>query len=375
MVWYSWQNYLMLQINFASEQDLHLFDQPNMDLTRDFVLVDNTLFYSTTDGIYKTNLQQPEQRSLWLAYPDKLIQTPSYGKPSIYYERDGDNVYLNFYVFKLNASTYHMNQTMEQTNPASVDYGFGCYRDFGNKQALIAWPNRFVGPNYVAVWQNGEMIPFSQPSYWFGYSMEGRLRKNRLFSYQDKLYFLAFADDENSSENKTQLYELNCTTQTMQPLLDLPVDDFTIEGNLLYLVSHGKLYQYNLDTGQYTLLTACAYVNTTGTAKEFLEQSSDMNRSQSVVALQGNVFYVSQKQRQLCLFSQEKPICQQPVTYFRQEGDYVIAVLQTNNTTYETVIIDASGQVQLRLPMLAKVSIDDNTMIYSDGNHLYRQPI
>lgn len=359
----------------ATAQSQYLFDQPDMDLTRDFALLDGTLFYSTADGIYKTSLQQLEQRSLWLAYPDKLIQTPSYGKPSIYYERDGDNVYLNFYVFKLDASTYHVNQTMKQTNPASVDCGSGCYRDFGDKQALISWPNQFAGPNYVTVWQNDEKISFSQPSYWFGYRMEGRLRKNRLFSYHDKLYLMAFADDENSPENKTQLYELNCTTQTMQPLLGLPVDDFTVEGNLLSLVSHGKLYQYNLDTGQYTLLTACAYVNATGTAKEFLEQSSDMNRSQSVVVLQGNVFYVSQKRRQLCLLSQDEPICSPSVAYLRQEGNYIVAVLQTNNNAYETVIVDANGQVKLRLPMLAKVSIDDNTIIYSDGNHLYRHSI
>ena len=44
----------------ATAQSQHLFDQPDMDLTRDFALLDGTLFYSTADGIYKTSLQQPD---------------------------------------------------------------------------------------------------------------------------------------------------------------------------------------------------------------------------------------------------------------------------------------------------------------------------
>lgn len=153
------------------------------------------------------------------------------------------------------------------------------------------------------------MTQFSQPSDWFGYSFEGRLRKNRLFHYQDKLYCLAFSDNEDIAENKTMLYELNCTTKTLHSLLNLSIDDFTVDGNLLYLVSQGNLYQYDLDTKQGMVLSACAYVNTSGAAKDFLEQSSNMNRSQSVAVLQGQVFYVSQKKRQLSLLYKDEPIC------------------------------------------------------------------
>lgn len=65
----------------------------------------------------------------------------------------------------------------------------------------------------------------------------------------------------------------------------------------------------------------------------------------------------------------------QSVIHLRQEGNYIVAVLQTNKKEYETVIIDASGQVRLRLPMLVKVTIDNNTALYSDGKHLYQQII
>lgn len=171
------------------------------------------------------------------------------------------------------------------------------------------------------------------------------------------------------------LYELNCTTKTLHSLLNLSIDDFTVDGNLLYLVSQGNLYQYDLDTKQGMVLSACAYVNTSGAAKDFLEQSSNMNRSQSVAVLQGQVFYVSQKKRQLSLLYKDEPICQQSVIYLRQEGNYIVAVLQTNKKEYETVIIDASGQVRLLLPMLVKVTIDNNTALYSDGKHLYQQII
>ena len=59
--------------------------------------------------------------------------------------------------------------------------------------------------------------------------------------------------------------------------------------------------------------------------------------------------------------------------FLQQQDQFIVAVLQNKRGAYRTVVLEQNGKEILALPMLAKVAVDRNCIIYTDGKHLYRR--
>ena len=166
---------------------------------------------------------------------------------------------------------------------------------------------------------------------------------------------------------QANLYQLDCITGNFQPLIDTTVSDFAVTDNHLYYIAHGRLYHYDLDTQQCSEVAACQALHCPEAVDTFLNHAS-CNHSVSLIALENHVFYVNPKQ-QLCLLTQSQPPVQRYLCFLQQQDQFIIAVLQNKQGQYRTVVLDRDGNEILALSMLAKVTVDQHYMIYTDGTH------
>ena len=65
----------------------------------------------------------------------------------------------------------------------------------------------------------------------------------------------------------------------------------------------------------------------------------------------------------------------QAIYFLQQQENYLIAILQTGDKIYQTVVLDGFGKELLNIPGINRLSIENNIVIYSDGNHLYQAAI
>lgn len=364
--------FILVLISYAW-QTHYLFDLPDIDLSLDFALVDGNLVFCAQDGIYYADVSNPEHRHCLVPYPKSYVENiPAAGEPFIYMENNCGNVTVSYSIFHhLAPATMLLNRAITAEQPllqAVVGDGAGCYREFEHHTVFASWPQYTSAANAILVTdKNGnQQCLFQQPFYWFAYRPSGR--SSRLFQYDNRLY--CFVSRENPPL-QANLYQLDCITGNFQPLVDAIVSDFVVADKHLYYIAHGKLYRYNLDTQQCLELAACQALHCTGAVDAFLNHAS-CNHSVSLVALDSNVFYVNPKQ-QLCLLTQSQPLYTDTLCFLQQQDQFIVAVLQNKHGQYHTVVIDRDGSEILSLSMLAKVAVDQHYMIYTDGNHLYRQ--
>lgn len=361
---------IIIAMCYISWHNPFCFDQLNQDLTLDFALVGDTLVYCASDGIYKTDINHPEQRKVWIAYP--TLRT---SKPSIYISQSGNDPTMIYYIFKsVDAKTFLLKQDLLRKDPlenTTLKQAGGYYHDFGDIQAFLAWPNQLVGPNYIVIWHNGQQIHFNEQPFMFGYN--GFQQTPRLFRYQDNLYFAASYKTENGPV-PAKIYTLNYKTNQLKLVENQEIDDFTILDNQLYFLAQGTLYQHNLDTAQCIALSQASAIMATEQVNTFMQQSSGINQSQSIIATQNHLFYLN-KYHQLCLLQQKKTLYRQQVQFLQQQEDYIVVILQIWQGHYRTVILDKTGKEILTLPMMAKISIENDIIVYTNGHHLYKQKL
>jgi len=121
-------------------------------------------------------------------------------------------------------------------------------------------------------------------------------------------------------------------------------------------------------------LTEAKVLQCTGQVHEFLTQTSFKTSNCSLVALNNNIFYVSSGQR-LYQLGKDTPVYNVPIYFLQQQENYLIAILQTGDKIYQTVVLDGFGKELLNIPGINRLSIENNIVIYSDGNHLYQAAI
>lgn len=356
-----------------------------MDCTMDFVLVDDTLVYCAKDGIYQTLLDKPGSVKKLLPYPESYIENlPSAGKANVYIDQSTENPVLNIFLFK-HYGPYALNlrhalafsNPAENMNDITIGNARALYREYDDGYAYLSWPNQFIGPNAVTVFmQEGTQTQFHDNPYMFGYRgvYPNTLEEhNRLERYNDKLFCLVSRYHE-TEDGYPNLYELDYKTGDYQPLFDYVVDDFVIDGHFLYFLSENMLYQHNLDTDVTTPLTEANVLQCTGPAYEFLTQTSGKTANCSLAALYNNVFYVSPNQR-LYQLGKDTPVYDVPIYFLQQQENYLIAFLQTGKETYQTAVLDSSGNELLNIPGINRLSIENNIVIYSNGRHLYQNTL
>lgn len=351
----------------------YLFDLPDMDLSLDFALVDGNLVFCAKDGIYCVDVSNPENRQCLVPYPQSYVESvPAAGEPFVYIENDHGNVTVSYSIFHhLTPTTMLLNRAITADQPtlqAVVGDGVGCYREFERHTVFASWPQYTSAAS--AIWvtdKNGDQqCLFCQPPYRFAYQSSGK--SSRLFQYGDRLYCFVSREKEPLQAN---LYQLDCITGNFQPLIDTTVSDFAVTDNHLYYIAHGRLYHYDLDTQQCSEVAACQALHCPEAVDTFLNHAS-CNHSVSLIALENHVFYVNPKQ-QLCLLTQSQPLYRDTLCFLQQQDQFIIAVLQNKQGQYRTVVLDRDGNEILTLSMLAKVTVDQHYMIYTDGTHLYRQ--
>lgn len=352
-------------------------EPPNMDVTMDFALVGDNLIYCTEDGIYRTNLKQTENDTPLLLYPEDYVKNlPASRKPNVYIDQSTETPVLNVSLFRYYGFPLAINlkQTIATETPEKlclIGEHRALYRDFGNTQAYLVWSNQFVGPNAVYVTHEETETVFHESPYLFGYNglYPNMDEHNRLEHYQNKLYCLVskYLETENNYPN---LYELDYVTKSVTPFTDYIVDDFVVDENHLYFLSGNLLYHYNLDSGFTEALTEAKNLSCTDSVQDFLCKTSQKTANCSLVAIGGNIFYVNTQQN-LCCLHQENPIYTDPICFLQQQENYLVAILQIGENAYKTVVIDANGTELLSLTGINRLSIEDTTVVYSDGKHLY----
>lgn len=375
---------LCLLLICGCEKESYL-EPPNMDRTMDFVLIDDTLVYCAEDGIYQTVLDNPENAEKLLPYPESYTDNlPRAGKANVFVDQSTENPVLNVFLFK-HYGPYALNlrHALDSANPAenindiTIGNARALYKEYEDGYAYLSWPNQFIGPNAVTVFmQDGTQILFHDSPYMFGYRgvyPDTLEEHNRLERYKDKLYCLVSRYHETEG-NYPNLYELDCKSGSYRPLFDYVVEDFVIDKQLLYFLSDDMLYQHNLDTDVTKPLTEAKVLQCTGQVHEFLTQTSFKTSNCSLAALNNNIFYVSPGQR-LYQLGKDTPVYNVPIYFLQQQENYLIAILQTGDKIYQTVVLDGFGKELLNIPGINRLSIENNIVIYSDGNHLYQAAI
>lgn len=349
------------------------FDQPGMDLSLDFALVDGNLVFCRKDGIYCIDVSHPDNPRCLVPFPESGVENYSaVGEPFVYMENNHGNVTVSYFIFHaLLPTTMLLNRAIISEEPllqAVVGDGAGCYREFEDTTVFASWPYAIFVASAVLVTDkhSGQQRRFHQPPYLFAYQPSGK--SSRLFQYGDYLY--CFVSKEKGSI-QANLYQLDCLTGDFQPLIDTIVGDFVVEDKNLYYIAHGKLYHYNLDTQQCSELAACQILHCPEAVDAYLNHAS-CNHSVSIIVLEDNIFYVNPKQ-QLCLLAQSAPLYTDTLCFLQQQDQFIVAVLQNKRGAYRTVVLEQNGKEILALPMLAKVAVDRNCIIYTDGKHLYRR--
>lgn len=254
----------------------YLFDLSDMDLSRDFTLVDGNLVFCAKDGIYCVAISNPENRLCLVSYPKSYVENiPAAGEPFIYMENYCGNVTVNYSIFHyLTLGTMLLNRAIATDQPmlqAVVGDGLGCYREFEHNTVFASWPHAMHVAS--AIWDidknNNQQCLFYQPPYLFAYQPSSK--STRLFQYGDQLYCFVCREKGPLQAN---LYQLDCITGGIQPLIDTIVGDFAVEEDHLYYIAHDRLYHYDLDTQQCTELTACQILHCTGDINTFFNHAS-----------------------------------------------------------------------------------------------------
>ena len=353
----------------------------NMDTTMDFALVDDSLVYCAKDGIYSANLNQLEDYKLLFAYPESYLNNlPNAGKANVSIDQTTHNATLTVNLFKHYGFpiTIDLNASITPATSAQntiIANERGLYRTFGEEEAYIVWPNQFVGPNAIYFTKENSTTIFSEYPYMFGYKglYPNAIEHNRLIYYQNKLYCL-ISKYHKTNINYPNIYQLDCLTGDIKPLIDYTVDDFVINNHHLYFLSQNMLYYYDFDTEAVNALTPAKELHCPQSIQDFFTQTSNKTINCSLAAIDNNIFFINSNNN-LCLLNKDTPISNLPICFFQQQENYIIAILQEKENDYITYIIDSNGYIVLTLPDINRVSIENNTVFYSNGAHVFNAKI
>ena len=82
------------------------FDQPGMDLSLDFALVDGNLVFCRKDGIYCIDVSHPDNPRCLVPFPESGVENSSaVGEPFVYMENNRGNITVSYFIFH---GLYHL---------------------------------------------------------------------------------------------------------------------------------------------------------------------------------------------------------------------------------------------------------------------------
>lgn len=242
----------------------------------------------------------------------------------------------------------------------------GSYEEIASGYLLVKRFNDFTieayqGPmpsenNMIMKQKDGTVKFIGNPDYLYGWvwhkneDAEGGVGSNGIYLYNNVLYVLAFNMKQDTDTSR--IHKVNLATNETERVSNLITEGFKADGDKLYCISDGKLYEISTESGSETKLD----VNGT------IEQYEIMN---------GRVYYIDGENKRLNIVGHKDVINPTgKALSLNIEDNYVVCTFAEESTNpYRLMVFDAQGNVVYKTAdvVLNIIGIDNGQLSYIEN--------
>lgn len=329
-----------------------------------FICVNSYCYYSDNKGgIYQKSAISNNP-------PKKIYQLPiwSYGDGTTYvmhnlYKEDGKAMLWYHQGGAAMGDDYYI-QLNSDGSCKEIGSGYLTIKNFKDFSIKVdQWAPPFPN-NLSLVEKDGAVKSIGDPNYLYGWDWlvnEGTEQGGRskdIHLYQNVLYILAF--NMKTDTDVSRIHKVNLQTNETIRFSELKTKGFKGEGDKLYCISDGHLYELSITTGTESKLPV------TGTLEKY-------------EVLNGRVYYIDTEKKQLHVVNQSQIINPSgKVVDFSIENNYLIcSFVEESINPYRFIVLNPEGQIVYKTADVAfsldSVCIENNQLSYieKDSRNVY----
>lgn len=322
------------------------------------IAADQYYYYGGSDGsIYQASVDSPENAR-------KIYQLPiwSYGDSYVLYgltKKDGE-AWLNYHQGGAAMGTDYYIKLKPDGTCEEVEAGYLTFRTFGDITVKVdqwAPPGR---NNLMIKYAGQEYERVGNPDYLYGWDYElrgtsqGGSHSRDLYLKDDTIYVLAV--DKSKDTDESRIHRVNIHTGETSRVSDLRANSFKMDGENIYCVSEGKLYNIPIDGG----------------TENQLETTGPVSGEFDIQVVDGIVYYVNSQGNELYKGGTGQSL--NPggkVTGLKLEDGYLICTFEEeNNNPYRIIIFDKSGKAVFKsadVAHITAISIESGKLSYVES--------
>jgi hypothetical protein len=324
------------------------------------IVNDGYIYYGGADGvIYQAKASNPaEARDIyqlpkWTYIGDTFV---NYGL-----SKTNGEAWLNYHQGGASMGTDYFIRLNPNGSTEVVERGYLAFKTFGDITVKVDQWSPPERNNLMIKEKAGDYKRVGNPDYLYGYDYElrgdgsmGGSPSKDIYMRDNFVYVLAV--DRTKETDGSRIYSVNIDTNETELVSDLRVNSFKMEGDYIYCISEGRLYEISLDLG----------------AEKTIDTFGTVTREIDFQVFGGTVYYVSIDDGRLYAVGADQSINPNGrVSGLKTDEGYLICTFQEESgNPYRIMVLDSDGRVAFKSSDVAQItgiSIDNGRLYYAES--------